>query len=150
HGAAWVAYKTEGALGERAVRAVKRIWWLVLLLTVAITLVSFSLLPRLWAGFHERPLGFVFPLLAIAGLAGILWFASRKQAGAAFAASCSYLLGMLTSVVFSLYPAVLPSSFGDDGGLTIANAKAADYGLKIGLVWWILGMALASGYTIAS
>ena len=34
--------------------------------------------------------------------------------------------------------------------LTIANAKAADYGLKIGLIWWVFGMGLASGYTIFS
>lgn len=150
HGAAWLAYKTDGDLNARALRAASQIWWLVLLLTVAITGVSFSLLPRLLMSFRERPWGFVFPLLAIASLAGILWFTRHARAGAMFAASCAYLIGMLTSVVFSLYPAVLPSSLNADGGLTIANAKAADYGLKIGLVWWILGMALAGGYTIFS
>ena len=31
---------------------------------------------------------------------------------------------------------------------TRGNAKAADYGLKIGLIWWVIGMALATGYTI--
>jgi len=30
--------------------------------------------------------------------------------------------------------------------LTITNAKAGDYGLKIGLAWWVLGMILAGGY----
>ena len=24
--------------------------------------------------------------------------------------------------------------------------KAADYGLKIGLIWWVIGMALAGAY----
>ena len=33
-------------------------------------------------------------------------------------------------------------------GLTIANSKAADYGLKIGLIWWVIGMALGDGYTV--
>lgn len=55
---------------------------------------------------------------------------------------------MLTSVAFSLYPSVLPASTNRLFSLTISNAKAADYGLKIGLVWWLLGMALAGGYTI--
>ena len=27
------------------------------------------------------------------------------------------------------------------------TAKAGDYGLKIGLVWWIVGMILAAGYS---
>ena len=30
--------------------------------------------------------------------------------------------------------------------LTAGNAKAGTYGLKIGLVWWVLGMILAAGY----
>jgi cytochrome d ubiquinol oxidase subunit II len=32
--------------------------------------------------------------------------------------------------------------------LTVSNAKAADYGLKIGLIWWLIGMTLAGGYTL--
>jgi cytochrome bd ubiquinol oxidase subunit II len=54
---------------------------------------------------------------------------------------------MLTSVVFGVYPMVLPSR--DPAySLTITNAKAADYGQKIGLIWWVLGMILAAGYFI--
>jgi len=30
--------------------------------------------------------------------------------------------------------------------LTVESAKAADYGLKIGLAWWIIGIILAAGY----
>jgi cytochrome d ubiquinol oxidase subunit II len=30
--------------------------------------------------------------------------------------------------------------------LTVANAKAADYGLKVGAVWWTIGILLATGY----
>ena len=30
--------------------------------------------------------------------------------------------------------------------MTIHNAKAGEYGLRVGLVWWIAGMALASAY----
>jgi len=32
--------------------------------------------------------------------------------------------------------------------LTVYNAKAADYGLRVGLVWWIIGMGLASAYFV--
>ena len=52
---------------------------------------------------------------------------------------------MLTSVVFGVYPMVLPAR-NPAHSLTIANAKAGEYGLKIGLVWWGLGMLLAAGY----
>ena len=62
-----------------------------------------------------------------------------------FLASCVYLLGMLTSVVFGVYPMVLPAR-NPAYSLTIRNAKAGAYGLKIGLIWWVIGMLLAAGY----
>jgi len=55
---------------------------------------------------------------------------------------------MLTSVAFSLYPNVLPASTNPYFGLTVSSAKAADYGLRIGLIWWAIGMSLAVSYTI--
>jgi cytochrome d ubiquinol oxidase subunit II len=30
--------------------------------------------------------------------------------------------------------------------LTVMNAQAGSYGLKIGLVWWVIGVTLASVY----
>ena len=32
--------------------------------------------------------------------------------------------------------------------LTVESAKAGDYGLKIGLVWWVFGILLVAGYFI--
>ena len=60
-------------------------------------------------------------------------------------ASCAYLAGMLTSVVFGVYPMVLPAR-NPVYSLTVETAKAGAYGLKIGLIWWVLGMMLAAGY----
>jgi cytochrome d ubiquinol oxidase subunit II len=148
HGAAWLANKTDGELKERALGTASRIWWLVALLTGGITVASFRFLPQLMLSFGAHRWGFMFPVLAIAGLLGIQWFVRAKQDAMLFGASCAYLLGMLTSVAFSLYPILLPASTDSLYSLTISNAKAADYGLKIGLVWWLIGMALASGYTI--
>ena len=54
---------------------------------------------------------------------------------------------MLTSVVFGLYPLVLPAT-DVTRSLTVHNAKAADYGLRIGLIWWVIGMALCAGYFV--
>jgi cytochrome bd ubiquinol oxidase subunit II len=148
HGASWIAFKTEGELNERALRAASQLWRLVTALTIAITFSSFRLLPQLLISFRMRPWGFIFPVLAIAGLAGVKWFARERAEGAAFVASCAYLVGMLTSVAFSLYPHVLPASTNAAFSLTVSNAKAADYGLKIGLAWWLVGMALVAAYTI--
>jgi cytochrome d ubiquinol oxidase subunit II len=52
---------------------------------------------------------------------------------------------MLTSVVFGVYPMVLPAR-NPAYSLTAENAKAGVYGLTVGLVWWFVGIALAIGY----
>jgi cytochrome d ubiquinol oxidase subunit II len=76
------------------------------------------------------------------------WSIRHKDDLQSFLASCLYIIGMLTSVVFGLYPLVLPASTSSAYSLTVYNAKAADYGLRVGLVWWIIGMALVTAYFV--
>ena len=42
-----------------------------------------------------------------------------------------------------MLPAVAPAN-----SLTVTNAAAPVYGLSVGLVWWIVGMLLASLYFV--
>src|SRR5258705_8137012 len=86
--------------------------------------------------------------MAIAGLVGIRWAQSAATERRAFVFSCAYLLGMLASAAFGVYPYLLPSSTDTQFGLTIHNAAADEYGLSIGLAWWIPGMILAAGYAL--
>ena len=148
HGALWLAVKTDGPVHDRSVRWARVGWWGVLLLTFVVTAVTFRVQAQVPKNLSAHPAGFVFPLLALAGLAAVGWFIRRKDDLSSFLASCLYIVGMLTSVVFGLYPLVLPASTGPAYSLTVYNAKAADYGLRIGLAWWIVGMALVAVYTI--
>jgi len=148
HGALWVALKTEGPVNDRSFRLARGIWWLVLVLTIVLTAITFKVQPGVPANLALHPWGYVFPVLALSGLAGMLWFMRKHDELKSFLASCIYIVGMLTSVVFGLYPLVLPASTNPAYSLTVDNAKAADYGLRIGLVWWIVGMILVAGYTI--
>src|SRR3989442_654059 len=101
--------------------------------------------PQVKENFTTWPLGFVFPVLAVAGIAGVIFELRKHDERKAFFASCAYLAGMLTSVVFGVYPMVLPAR-NPVYSLTVATAKAGEYGLKIGLAWWIIGIILAAGY----
>ncbi len=107
-----------------------------------ITAVSFEIQPHLSESFRDRPWGYIFPLLAIAGLV-VMKFRNPVRA---FLGSCAYIVGMLTSVVFGVYPLVLPSDPNPALSLTVQNAAAPAYGLEIGLVWFIPGILLAIGY----
>jgi cytochrome d ubiquinol oxidase subunit II len=145
HGSLWVHMKTGGAVNERAKRLAARSWWSVVTLTVLVTIITFAVQPQLRTNFSRWWWGFIFPALAVIGLVGVQFELKRRNERNAFLASCLYLTGMLTSVVFGVYPMVLPARDGVDS-LTIINAKAGAYGLKVGLAWWIVGMILTAGY----
>jgi cytochrome d ubiquinol oxidase subunit II len=148
HGALWVALKTEGPVQDRSRRLARSAWWLTLVLTIVLTVITFAIQPEVPANLTTHPWGYIFPALALFGLAAMEWFMRRRDDLKSFLAACAYVVGMLTSVVFGLYPLVLPASTNPAYSLTVDNAKAGDYGLRIGLVWWIIGMILVTGYTI--
>lgn len=149
HGGLWVALKTEGSLSERSRGCARTAWIGTAVLTVLVTIATFSIQPEVTANFGLYPWGYVFPALAIGGLAGVLLYSrGTGQELKAFLASCVYIVGMLTSAAFGVYPYVLPSNADPMLGLTVYTTAAADYGLKVGLGWWIPGMVLALGYFI--
>lgn len=147
HGSLWVALKTEGALEGRARRFARRAWWVLLAWVVVITYASFQIQPQLKASFDARPWGYAFPLLAIAGFIGIRVCGLRGGLEA-FLCSCLFIVGMLTSAAFGIYPYVLPSNADISLGLTVYNSAAPAYGLRVGLLWFIPGMLLTCGYFI--
>ena len=150
HGALWVALKTEGDVERRARLGAKRLWWGLAAAVVAITAASFRVQPHLRESFAARPWGAVFPLAAVLGLAGMRIRDGRRNGLDAFLCSCLFLIGMLTSAAFGLYPYVLPSNGDPARSLTVLNAAAAPYGLRIGLIWFIPGVMLAACYFVYS
>ena len=148
HGCYWVILKTSGDLQQRSREFGSRLWWAVLALTAIIAFFSFRLQSNIAKEFEEHVWGCVFPLIALAGLIGMRVWSARARDLNAFLCSCLYLVGMLTSAAFGVFPYVLPSNGSPGAGLTITSAAAAEYGLYIGLAWWIPGMALAVLYSV--
>jgi cytochrome bd ubiquinol oxidase subunit II len=145
HGSLWVWMKTTGAVSERAARTAGESWWAVVGLTLLITAVTFRVQPQVLVNFARWPWGAIFPLLAGAGIIAVKMYVAARDEWGAFLGSCAYLAGMLTSAVFGLYPLVLPAR-NPAFALTAGSAKAGAYGLKVGLIWWFIGMLLATGY----
>jgi cytochrome bd ubiquinol oxidase subunit II len=147
HGANFIAVKTEHQLNTRAQRFARFGWILTILLTALTTVATFYLRPAMLSDFIERPWGLVLPVLALGGLVGMGYFNFKERDRATFLSSSAYILGMLTSTVFTIYPEVLPA-VDPANSLTIYNASASPYGLAVGLIWWSIGMVLAAVYFI--
>jgi cytochrome bd ubiquinol oxidase subunit II len=147
HGSNFVALKTENELNARS-RRISRLFALAtVVLTVLATLSTLWVSPWMFQSFNERPYGYVLPLVAISGLIGMVLFNVKGNDRAAFLSSSVYILGMLTSTVFGVYPNVLPA-VNPENSLTIQNAASSDYSQAVGLIWWSIGMVLAAIYFI--
>jgi cytochrome d ubiquinol oxidase subunit II len=72
---------------------------------------------------------------------------SASDTGAPFLSSSAYIVGMMASTAFAIYPKVLPA-IEPENSLTAYNASGSPYGLAVGLVWWTIGMVLAAIYFV--
>jgi len=122
------------------------VWWGVAGLTAIVTLATFRVQPGVPERLGAHHGGLVFPLLALGGLMAMRSARGRGADRRAFAGSCAFLAGMLASAAFGVYPCLLPAVTDPAYALTVRNAAASEHGLRVGLAWWIPGMALAVCY----
>jgi cytochrome bd ubiquinol oxidase subunit II len=147
HGALYIATKTEGELNARARHAASILWWAIAALTVAGLIATLSVRPRMLDNYKVNPAaGSIFPIIVLAALGGMIYFRTKGNDKASFISSVAYIVGMLGGVAFGLYPNLLPASTDPAYDITIHTGAASEYGLKVGLAWWIIGIAGATAY----
>jgi cytochrome d ubiquinol oxidase subunit II len=148
HGSLYIATKTEGDLNQRARNAVRLLWPVQVVLTGLSLIATMYIRPGLLANFSKWPVGYLVPALVVGSLLYLFVAVRRVNDKRAFLASCGYIVGMLVGAAFALYPVVLPSSTNPSYSLTIENTATGLHGMRVGLVWWSLGMILAAVYFI--
>ncbi|MBI4429941.1 MAG: cytochrome d ubiquinol oxidase subunit II [Ignavibacteriales bacterium] len=148
HGSNFIALKTEGDLQKRARSIAAMAWWGVLVGSIVAFISTWSIRPQIWQNYSDHPLGYVFPLLGMLGLVGMTVYNRSGKDTFAFLSSSLFIGGMLASTAFGLYPNVLPASTDPEYSLTIYNTAAQEYGLTVGLTWWLMGIMLATGYFV--
>lgn len=147
HGATWLALKTDGALQPRARRTIGWLWWIVLVLLVAMVAASFVVRRDFAANFSRWPLLYVFPATGIAGAIYLRQAWARHDNRGAFLGSATLIVGILSSVAAGLFPMLLPSlPGGAHPGLDIYNAASPPHSMRIALAIYVFGMALVILY----
>lgn len=147
HGALFLAWKTDGPVRERSVRAAGRLFPVVVLLWIAATAVTASIAPGLFPALAGRPLAWIATALFLAGLT--LSFTARRAGRdlAAFLGSSAFLLGVLAATAASVYPTMIRAA-DPTRSLTAQNAAASEASLSAGLLWWPVGFVIAVGYFV--
>ncbi|MBI4417642.1 MAG: cytochrome d ubiquinol oxidase subunit II [Ignavibacteriales bacterium] len=146
HGSNYIALKTVDPIRTRAHTLARASWWGILITSVAALIATSSIHPEIWSNYTTYPWGWIFPLTGLAGLLGMWHFNRRESDLIAFLSSGAFIAGMLGATAFGLYPRVLPASTDPAYSLTVFNTRAQEYGLQVGLVWWLIGMVFVAGY----
>lgn len=147
HGANYLRVKTDEAIHDRASRIADASVWSVILLAMVAIPTAPSVQPSLWDRYDEHPVGFVLPLMAVAALITAL-YCRRRWDGAVFFSWILFILGTLGSVAWGLFPNLLIATEDPAYSLTIYNSAASSYGLRVGLVWFSIGISLIIAYTV--
>ena len=123
HACAFLMLKTDGEIRDRARKVVLR--WLPLGI---LPLAAWAIIVQFMNAKVET-----LPLLVIAVLGAVLaWiFARRGKDGATFVSLAVFLVAGAVTIFASMYPVVLPSTLDAAWNLTVENASASPYALKV-------------------
>ncbi|MDX1411221.1 MAG: cytochrome d ubiquinol oxidase subunit II, partial [Nitrospirales bacterium] len=148
HGAHFLAVKTGGEIYHRAHRIAEVGGWVVAPLTVVAILAIPIVQPALRLNFDANSVGYVFPVLALAALVGMVWFRSKQKDFLSFLASSVFIGSLLSSAAWGLFPNILVATQDPTNNLTIYNAATSAYSMEVGLIWFSLGLTLVLIYTV--
>ena len=148
HGANWIIFKTNSDLNSKLKNVVFNLNFLLLGLVIISLFIWHIIEPQPFHNFLNRPWLFIFPIITFTGLFGLFKVKSFKKDGLGFLFSSLFLFGGLTSTVASIFPKLLPSTNSVNPDLTVYNVAAHEYGLTVGLNWFIIAAILVVVYFV--
>ena len=148
HGALFLVWRTTGPVQERSRSAARLAWRVVVPLWPVVTLATAWVQPEIFPNLVARPWSIFLVLIMLAGIWGVFKYARDGRELAAFLSSSAFLLGLIAATMVGNYPYWLRSTVDPSFGLTAANTAAASYGLQIALLWFAVGITLATGYFV--
>ncbi len=128
HGATYLALKLSNGLEKQAARVANRLWVATLVMAVLFLLYSY---PEVFSKAQYFGIAAVFLAIAVVALLADGYFLKQGDMLKAFWAGAVTIIGVTAGFFASLYPNVMPSSLDPKYSLTISNASASPYTLKV-------------------
>jgi cytochrome d ubiquinol oxidase subunit II len=147
HGALWLNWKTLGPVQRRAARLATVLGYALGPLILVLSLATFRIQPVVGASLASEPWTWTFPVLAVVALPLSQVLLLRGKEGAAWGASAAFTAALLGCAAAGLFPTLLPAC-GGGVSLNVANSASSDHALRVGLLWWLPGAALAAAYFV--
>ncbi|MCL2660586.1 MAG: cytochrome d ubiquinol oxidase subunit II, partial [Acidobacteriaceae bacterium] len=148
HGLLYLVMKTDGPMQAASRRWARNILPAVFLLTIVGIPATVAARPDSLHNYANHSILWVFPAIVLLSLVSIGVSLAKRCEVSAFLSSCVYLAMMMVSAVIGVYPVVLPSVAGHGPDITIERALTSPQALRMGLVWWVIGILLAAFYFV--
>jgi len=146
HGANGLARKTEGPVRDRSLRLAGRLWKIVLVLLVVVTIESWVVRPQLFSGMIHQPFGWLGLACIAGGIIAVFTGLQSQRESRAFFGSSVFIAGLMIAGAAGVFPVMLYSTLVPEYSLSAYQNAAAGRGLAIALVWWPVALVLALGY----
>jgi cytochrome d ubiquinol oxidase subunit II len=148
HGAAYLAFKTDGGVQIRARSLIFPLWLTSLILIAALSVFSFLVRPNFAANYLHWPILIVLPIAAAVTVASIPFYHRKGEDRSVFAGTSRLIIALLGSAAAGLFPRLLPSLFGTaQNDLTIYNAASNHHSLWTALVVNAIALIVVIAYT---
>src|SRR5439155_1324659 len=148
HGANYLVMKTEGALSKRADSLGRLAGWIAAGLTGLAVLAIPFVRPGLMHNYVDHPIGYLFPIAGGLALGAAIFLRGKRREVGAFFASTLFIFAMLGSAAWGVYPNLLIATTDPANSLTAFNAVTSPYGLRLGLIWFPVGISLVIAYQV--
>lgn len=147
HGANYLSLKTTGVIEERAKGLTFKLWIVATFLTVALVVWTFFVTDILTkSGIN----GLIPALLAAVALLASGWLSKKGNYVWAFVTGSLTVIFVTIMAFMGLYPRLMISTLNADWDLTISNASASPYALKVMTVVAVIFVPIVLIYVIWS
>ena len=148
HGANYLAWKTDGPVGERSLALARRLAPVLAVAWVLVTWATVAVNPAMFGAFAHRPLAWLCIAITVAGVVAVLLGVRRGRTLLAFVGSCAFITGLLGATASSLFPVLLRAIPDAALSMTAYDASNDAAGLRTALGWWSIGFPIAILYIV--
>ncbi|MDQ2872497.1 MAG: cytochrome d ubiquinol oxidase subunit II [Candidatus Eremiobacteraeota bacterium] len=147
HGAAWILIRIDGPPAERSRSLIRILWWIVLVLYVAVSVAT--VLQHTGPNTRALPDWLaLLPVITVLALIAVRYWSAKGAVVPAFAASSVFLAALFATAAATIFPYILPGYPAGHGGLSIASAAPSPVALASALTVTIVGLCIVVAYTL--
>jgi cytochrome d ubiquinol oxidase subunit II len=147
HGATYLQLKTDGDLQQRLRARAMKVFWVFLLLHLAVTIFTVVAVPHALRNFQRHSWLWVVPALNLLAIIGAPLALRANRPGRAFLFTCGIIATLAALFGIAMFPQLLHSSLNPDWSLNIHNAASSQKTLGIMAIIAGIGMPLVLIYT---